>query len=210
MAYIRKRKGKFTVAVRRKHGQRLYRTFDLKSDAQCFAKETELQIQQNRFRDISEASKTTLKIVLHRYLREIIKNKADKKRERSKYNVILRHGVCNKILTDLRTSDFAKYRDERAELGISNSTINRELSAIRVAIQTSIDEWDWRLGDWTDLFDEDAPPPPPEDIEKVLNIKKKEVTGLESLLRLPNLQASIQPQVSGCFVNCRRYRSLLF
>ena len=142
MAHIRKRKGRFTVEVRRKHGQRLYRTFDLKSDAQCFAKEAELQIQQNRFRDISEASKTTLKIVLHRYLREIIKNKADKKRERSKYNVILRHGVCNKILTELRTSDFAKYRDERIEQGMSNSTINRELSAIRVAIQTSIDEWD--------------------------------------------------------------------
>ena len=28
------------------------------------------------------------------------------------------------------------------------------------------------------------PPNPPEDIEKVLNIKKKEVAGLESLLRL--------------------------
>jgi|TARA_B100000315_G_scaffold238822_1_gene256989 integrase len=142
MAHIRKRKGRFTVEVRRKHGQRLYRTFDLKSDGLSFAKEAELQIQQNRFRDISEASKTTLKIVLHRYLREIIKNKADKKRERSKYNVILRHGICNKILTELRTSDFAKYRDERIEQGMSNSTINRELSAIRVAIQTSIDEWD--------------------------------------------------------------------
>ena len=61
MAYIRKRKGRFTVAVRRKHGRKLYRTFDLKSDALSFAKEAELQIQQNRFRDISEASKTSLK-----------------------------------------------------------------------------------------------------------------------------------------------------
>ena len=83
MAYIRRRLGKFTVAIRKKHGQRIYKTFDRKSDAQSFAKETELQIQQNRFRDISEASKTTLKLVLHRYLREIIKNKADKKREKS-------------------------------------------------------------------------------------------------------------------------------
>ena len=72
MAYIRKRLGKFTVAIRKRYGQRIYKTFDRKSDAQSFAKETELQIQQNRFRDISEASKTTLKIVLHRYLREII------------------------------------------------------------------------------------------------------------------------------------------
>ena len=47
-----------------------------------------------------------------------------------------------------------------------------------------VPEWDWRLGDWRDLFDEDAPSPPPEDIEKVLNIKKREVAGLESLLRL--------------------------
>jgi len=74
MAYIRKRKGKFTVAIRKKYGQRIYKTFDLKSDALSFAKETELQIQQNRYRDISEASKTSLKLVLHRYLREKIKN----------------------------------------------------------------------------------------------------------------------------------------
>ena len=141
MAYIRKRLGKFSVAVRRKHGQRLYRTFDLKSDALSFAKETELQIQQNRFRDISEASKTSLKVVIQRYIREIIKNKSDKQRERSKYNVILRSDICKKLLTDLRTSDFAKYRDERLEKGITNSTVNRELSAMRVAIQISIDEW---------------------------------------------------------------------
>ena len=50
-------------------------------------------------------------------------------------------------------------------------------------------EWDWRLGDWRDLFDEDVPSPPPADIEKVLNIKKKEVAGLESLLRLHKKRA---------------------
>ena len=33
MAYIRKRLGKFTVAIRRRYGQRIYKTFDRKSDA---------------------------------------------------------------------------------------------------------------------------------------------------------------------------------
>ena len=65
MASIRKRNGKFTVEIRKKYGQQIYRTFDLKSDALRFAKETELQIQQNRCRDISEASKTSLRVVLH-------------------------------------------------------------------------------------------------------------------------------------------------
>ena len=45
-------------------------------------------------------------------------------------------------MSELKTSDFAKYRDDRVAAGITNSTINRELSAMRVAIQTSIDEWD--------------------------------------------------------------------
>ena len=40
MAYIRKRLDKFTVAIRRKHGQRIYKTFNRKSDALRFAKET--------------------------------------------------------------------------------------------------------------------------------------------------------------------------
>ena len=45
-------------------------------------------------------------------------------------------------MSELKTSDFAKYRDDRIKDGVTNSTINRELSAMRVAIQTSIDEWD--------------------------------------------------------------------
>jgi len=51
MAYIRKRLGKFTVAVRRRHDQQIYKTFDLKSDALRFIKETELQIQQTQNQD---------------------------------------------------------------------------------------------------------------------------------------------------------------
>ena len=141
MAHIRQRKGRWTVEIRHRRGQQIYKTFIKKSDALRFINETETLIQTNRYRNISEASKTTLKIVIQRYVREIIKDKADKKRERSKYNVILRNDICRRTLTELRSSDFAKFRDQRLELGITNSTVNRELSAMRVAIQTSIDEW---------------------------------------------------------------------
>jgi integrase len=141
MGYIRQRKGRWTVEIKKRRGHKIYETFTKKSDALRFMNETETMIQQNKYRDVSEASKTSLRVVLHRYLREIVKDKKEKRRERSKYNVILRNDIVKKHLTELKSSDFAKYRDERLDLGMTNSTVNRELSCMRVAIQKSIDEW---------------------------------------------------------------------
>jgi integrase len=142
MGYLRQRKGRWNVEIKKSRGHKIYETFTKKTDALRFIHETETQIQQNKYRDLSEASKTSLKVVLHRYVREIIKDKKERARERSKYNVILRHDIVKKHLTELKSSDFAKFRDERLALGKTNSTVNRELSCMRVAIQTSIDEWD--------------------------------------------------------------------
>ena len=48
--------------------------------------------------------------------------------------------------------------------------------------------YDWREGIWHDLEDEDPyynwQPKPSEDVRKILNIKKREVAGLEALLNL--------------------------
>lgn len=142
MGSIVRQSGKYKAVVRRKGHRHIYEIFDKLSDARSFINKVESDIQQKKFKDISEAANTSLRIVLHRYIREKLQHKQDKKRERSKFNVILRHDIVKRMLAELRTSDFAKYRDQRLELGITNSTINRELSSMRVAIQTSIDEWD--------------------------------------------------------------------
>ncbi len=142
MASLKRYRGRWSVKIRRKGHRGIYETFDKISDARSFINKVESDIQQKKYRDISEAANTSLRTVLHRYIREKLQHKQDKKRERSKFNVILRHDIVKRMLAELRTSDFAKYRDQRLELGITNSTINRELSSMRVAIQTSIDEWD--------------------------------------------------------------------
>ena len=69
MAHIRQRKGRWTVEIRHRRGQQVYRTFIKKSDALRFINETETLIQTNRYRNISEASKTTLNNYLQRFLR---------------------------------------------------------------------------------------------------------------------------------------------
>ena len=86
----------------------------------------------------------------------------------------------------------AEMEDIKKELKVSpmvkqpNKIIKKEIKVVEKPAKPKplLPEWDWRLSDWRDLFDEDAPSPPAEDIEKVLNIKKKEVAGLEALLNL--------------------------
>ena len=142
MGTLTKRGSKFKVSIRRKGHRAIYETFDKKSDALSYIAKIESDIQQKKFRDISEANNTTLRTTLHRYIREKLLDKTDKGRERSKFNVILRNPICKYTLSELKSSDFAKYRDARKLVGVTNSTINRELSCMRVAIQISIDEWD--------------------------------------------------------------------
>ena len=99
MATLRKREGKWTVSIRKKSIRPVYQTFDLKSDARSFISKVESDIQQRKYKDVSEAANTTFKVVLHRYIREKIEKpkrqvkleQKNKKREKRK-----RKGKINK------------------------------------------------------------------------------------------------------------------
>ena len=76
-----------------------------------------------------------------------------------------------------------KIKDKAKEKIIKKTLIVEKPKTKPVSI--SPPPYDWRIGDWTDLEDEDVPPPPTtEDIKKILNIKKQEVAGLEALMNL--------------------------
>ena len=111
MGSIVRQSGKYKAVVRRKGHRHIYEIFNKLSDARSFINKVESDIQQKEFKDISEANNTSLRVVLHRYIREKLQHKQDKKRERSKFNAILRHDIVKIMLGELRTSDFAKYRD---------------------------------------------------------------------------------------------------
>ena len=71
--YIRKRKGRYTVSIRHVGFRSINKTFAQKSDAQKWGRQVEVQLEQKRYKDISNASKTTLKSVLERHLAERVK-----------------------------------------------------------------------------------------------------------------------------------------
>ena len=101
MGSIVRQSGKYKAVVRKKGHRHIYEIFNKLSDARSFINKVESDIQQMKYKDISEAANTSLRTVLHRYIREKLQNKKDKKRERSKFNVILRHDICRRMLSVL-------------------------------------------------------------------------------------------------------------
>ena len=136
--YIRKRKGRYSVSIRHAGAKAINKTFAKKSDAHKFGFEVELQLQRKRYKDTSNASKTTLKSVLERHLAERLGEVRQPKKEQSRFNTIVKSDVVNKFLIDLTPNDFAQFRDARSLAGASGATIIRELSFMSVAIRKAI------------------------------------------------------------------------
>ena len=136
--YIRKRLGKYFVEIKRQGHKNIYKTFNQKSDAMKWGSSVELQLDQSRYRDTSNASKTTLLSVMERHLKERLRVVRAPKKEQSRFNVIKKHDIVKRSLSSLTPQIFARYRDERMDDGISNSTICRELSFMSIAIKKAI------------------------------------------------------------------------
>ena len=136
--YIRKRLGKYFVEIKRRGHKSIYKTFNQKSDAIKWGRSVELQLDQSRYRDTSNASKTTLLSVMERHLKERLRVVREPNKEQSRFNVIKKHDIVKRSLSSLSPQIFARYRDERIDEGLSNSTICRELSFMSIAIKKAI------------------------------------------------------------------------
>ncbi len=135
---IRKRNGRYTVQIRRIGFKCISKTFAQKSDAQRWGRQVEVQLEQKRYKDTSNASKTTLKSILERHLTDRMKLTRSPKKERSRFNTICKSKVIDKFLSELTPSNFAEYRDNRIDNGAAPATVIRELSFISAAITKAI------------------------------------------------------------------------
>ena len=71
--YIRKRKGRYTVSIRHVGFKSINKTFAHLSDGRSSGRQVEVQLEQRRYKDIPNASKTKLKSVLIRHLADRMK-----------------------------------------------------------------------------------------------------------------------------------------
>ncbi len=161
MATIISRGGKWRVQIRRA-GIALSKTFYLKRDASLWAKLTELELDRGMLpaaiksnpkprnpqtRDNQTAPKSmTLSDLVTRYRDTITPKKKGQEQETYWLNAFLRHPISALCLSELKTEDFARYRDDRLKT-IKPVTLKRQLAVIHNLFEVARDEWSVAIGD---------------------------------------------------------------
>src|SRR5262249_38747074 len=114
MATIRKRKHKWEVQIRRLGLRPISKSFHTSKDAQAWARY--MQVKADRAdlpADPKALQRAYLSELVVRYRDSISVAKRSYEKERYFLRTFLAHPICTKRLSELRTEDFAVYRDER-------------------------------------------------------------------------------------------------
>ncbi len=101
----------------------------------------ESEMDRGVFLDRTEAERTTLSEALERYRREITVRKKSADRENVRINYWLTIPFAIRTLASLRSTDFAKFRDNRRNEGKADSTIRLDLALISHVFEVARKEW---------------------------------------------------------------------
>jgi hypothetical protein len=141
MASIRRRADKWQVQIRRNGHKPISKTFILRKDALEWARDRERQADRGDLpKDTKVLRELTLGEVVCRYRDAVSIHKAGYENECIVFNAFLQHPICRKSLADLRTEDFAEYRDVRLK-SIKATTLKRQLSPVHNALEVAREEW---------------------------------------------------------------------
>ena len=141
MATIRARGNKYQVQVRRRGHRSTTRSFHSLKDARAWARQTEVQADRRELpADPKALERVTLGQLVERYRDTVSIRKRTAYTERIVLKAFLRRPICSLHLSDLRTADFAAYRDQRLQQ-IKPSSLARELTPIRHLFEVARKEW---------------------------------------------------------------------
>jgi len=141
MATIRKRGDKWQVQFRRAGLCPISRSFHVRADAQAWARHMEVKADRRDLpTDPKALERVTLSELVVRYRDSVSAAKRSYERERLFLRVFLGYPICAKRLSELRTEDFAAYRDERLRT-IKPLSLKRELAPIHHLFEIARDEW---------------------------------------------------------------------
>jgi integrase len=141
MATIRRRRDKFEVQVRRAGLPHLSKSFSALKDAQAWARLKEGQADRSELPlDPKTLQRVTLGELVERYRDTVTVEKRTRLREQYALAAFLAHPICSKRLSELRTEDFAAYRDQRLR-EIKPLSLKRQLAPIHNLFEIAREDW---------------------------------------------------------------------
>lgn len=142
MATIRKR-GEFQweAQIRRKGHPQLSKTFEIKVDAEDWARDIERDMRRGLFIDRRESETTTLLEMLKKYEEEVTPLKKSKDRELTRIAKWKTHKLANYSLSAIKPKDIASFRDERRKLKLAENTIRLDIAFISSVFEHCRKDW---------------------------------------------------------------------
>lgn len=144
MATIRQRGDRWQCIVKRKGYPTQSKSFDLKKDAERWARQQERLLDTGQWVDRTEAEQTTLRDLLKRYAKEISITKRGAEVETVRINALCRTPLAKYAVTAITGQRLASWRDDRLS-EVSGSTVTRELQLLGHVFTVAIREWGFGL-----------------------------------------------------------------
>lgn len=140
MATIRQRNERWQAIIKRKGYPTLSKSFDLRKDAEKWARQEERSLDTGMWQDRTEAQQTTLDDLLDRYAKEVSITKRGYKQDVLRTVVIRRSALAKYSPVAITGKMIADYRDTRLK-SVSGSTVNRELALLSHLFTVAMREW---------------------------------------------------------------------
>jgi len=140
MATIRLQSGKWQARIQRKGFTPISKCFINKTDAIRWSRQIESDMDRGSYAARNEAESTTLQESLSRYRKEVTPHKKGIKVEGYKLGMMRRSKLAKMSLANIRSTDIAKYRDERIKVVAAN-TVKNELNTLSAVFECVRLEW---------------------------------------------------------------------
>jgi integrase len=141
MATIRKHRDKWQVRIRRAGLRPLSKSFAVRKDAMEWGRQMEVRADRAELpTDPKALQRITLAELIVRYRDTVSVKKRGYENERSSLTAFLKHPICSRRLSELRTEDFAAYRDQMLQT-IKPTSLKRYLDPIHNLFEVARHEW---------------------------------------------------------------------
>jgi integrase len=121
--------------IRRKGFPMLTKTFDLKADAERWARKIEREMDAGEWRDTRLADGMTVSELIDRYRVEVTPTKKGADREIFRLRVLLRSKLASLSVSRVRSSDVAEFRNQRTKDGASANTVRNDLNTLSAVFE---------------------------------------------------------------------------